>query len=117
MPMLAAAAAQAAAWELADPAYRAQLSEWTDRPPGSGEPTTTAAQNIRRPVPVRDFAPDVQPGRGFGDGDDSGARYAVLYGGDDNPQTWLRAGEALSAVLLTAVVEKIGVSPMSDVLD
>ena len=119
MPMLEKASVQAAAQELADPAYRAQLSEWTDRPPGSGDgvPTATAAENTRRPVRVRDFAPGTQPGRALGEGDDSGASYAILYGADDNPQAWLRAGEALSAVLLTAVLDKIGVSPMSDVLE
>ncbi|MGC9669761.1 hypothetical protein ACNTMW_24845 [Planosporangium sp. 12N6] len=30
---------------------------------------------------------------------------------------WLRAGEALSAVLLTAVNENLAVSPMSDVIE
>jgi nitroreductase len=119
IPMLATATARAAAQELADPAYRAQLSEWTDRPPGSddGVPTATAAQNTPRPVAVRDFAPETRPRSGPGEGDDSGAEYAILYGAEDNPQAWLRAGEALSAILLTAVLDKIGVSPMSDVLE
>jgi nitroreductase len=119
MPALEMATVQAAALERADPAYRAQLAEWTDRPPGSddGVPTATAAQNPQRRVRVRDFAPGTQSGRAPGEGDDSGARYAILYGPDDNPQAWLRAGEALSAVLLTAVLDKIGVSPMSDVLE
>ena len=119
MATLTMAAAEAAALELADPAYRAQLSEWTDRPPGSddGVPTATAAQSRERPILVRDFAPDAQSGPGPGEGDDSGATYAILYGADDDPQAWLSAGEALSAILLTAVLEKVGVSPMSDVLE
>ncbi|HEU4349725.1 MAG TPA: nitroreductase family protein [Actinoplanes sp.] len=119
MPTLTAAAGQAAAAELADPAYRAQLTKWTNRPPGSGDgvPATTAAPRGPRAVPLRDFAPDARPGLQAGQGDDAGARYAILYGPEDNPLAWLRAGEALSAVLLTAVLEGIGSSPMSDVLE
>ncbi len=119
MPMLAIATAQAAQIERADAAYRSQLTEWTDRPPGSGDgvPATTAVQRTPRRVPVRDFAVDTSPGLDAGEGDDHGARYAILYGDDDSPAAWLRAGEALSAVLLTAVVERISTSPMTDVLE
>ena len=45
------------------------------------------------------------------------AVYAVLSADADEPRTWLRAGEALSAVLLTAVVLDLAVSPMSDVAE
>jgi hypothetical protein len=41
----------------------------------------------------------------------------VLGGDTDDPATWLRAGEALSAVLLTAVSENLAVSPMSDLAE
>jgi nitroreductase len=119
MPMLAIAAARAAQAEHADRAYRAQLAAWTARPPGSGDgvPATTAVRRTPRRVPVRDFAPDAPPGLEAGEGDDYGARYAILYGGDDDPAAWLRAGEALSVVLLTAVLENIATAPMSDVLE
>jgi nitroreductase len=68
-------------------------------------------------VPLRDFAPDTPPVLDIGVGEDHGARYAILYGAADNPTAWLRGGEALSAVLLTAVLEGIGSSPISDVLE
>jgi len=50
MPMLAIATAQAEAAEHADPAYRAQLAEWTGLPLGSadGVPATTAVERAPR---------------------------------------------------------------------
>jgi nitroreductase len=119
IPTLAAAATRAAAVERADPAYRRALDEWTHRPPGSGDgvPAGTAVPAGPRPVPVRDFAPGGTPGLAVGPGDDRGAAYAVLHGPGDTAVDWLRAGEALSAVLLTAVVEGLGAAPMSDVLE
>ncbi|MFI7602276.1 Acg family FMN-binding oxidoreductase [Actinoplanes sp. NPDC049681] len=119
VPALATAATNAAAAEQADPAYRRALDEWTHRPPGSGDgvPAGTAVPAGPRAVPVRDFAPGGTPGLAIGPGDDSGTAYAVLYGPGDTAVEWLRAGEALSAVLLTAVVEGLGAAPMSDVLE
>jgi nitroreductase family protein len=119
VPALAAAATSAAAAESADPAYRASLAEWTHRPPGSddGVPAGTAVEAGPRRVPVRDFAPEGHPGLTVGTGDDQGAAYTILYGAGDTPHDWLRAGEALSAVLLTAVVEGLAIAPMSDLLE
>ncbi len=119
MPMLAVATAQAADAERAEPAYRAELAAWTNRPPGSGDgvPPATAVRRAPRRVPIRDFAGAGEPGLTPGPGDDRGAVYAVLHGPDDTPAAWLRAGEALSAVLLTAVVEGIAAAPISDVLE
>jgi len=119
VPVLAEAAAAAAAAERADPAYRRSLAEWTNRPAetGDGVPPRTAVEAGPRRVPVRDFATEGESGLSVGAGDDTGAVYAVLYGAADGPADWLRAGEAVSAVLLTAVVEKLAVAPMSDVLE
>lgn len=119
IPTLAAAAGKAAAAERADPAYRRALDEWTHRPPGNGDgvPAGTAVPAAPRTVPVRDFAPDGTPGLAIGPGDDNGTAYAILHGPGDTAVEWLRAGEALSAVLLTAVVEGLGAAPMSDVLE
>jgi nitroreductase len=119
IPTLAAAAEKAAAVERADPAYRRALGEWTHRSPDSGDgvPAGTAVAAGPRAVPVRDFAPGGTPGLPVGPGDDRGAAYAVLHGPGDTAVDWMRAGEALSAVLLTAVVEGLAAAPMSDVLE
>jgi nitroreductase len=119
VPVLAEAAAGAAAAERADPAYQRALAEWTNRPPDrdDGVPQGTAVETGPRRVPVRDFAPGGSPGLAVGRGDDAGAAYSILYGDGDAPVDWLRAGEAVSAVLLTAVVEGLAVAPMSDVLE
>jgi nitroreductase len=120
VPPLAVATAQAAIVERKDPAYRLALADWTERAPGSGDgvPAATAVRPAPRRVPVRDFAPPGgRPGLEVGEGDDQGATYAILYGPEDSASAWLRAGEALSAVLLTAVVAGLGAAPMSDVLE
>ncbi|HET6531690.1 MAG TPA: nitroreductase family protein [Actinoplanes sp.] len=117
--VLATAATLAAAAEHADPAYRQSLAEWTHRPAGSGDgvPASTSVEPGPRRVPVRDFTAGEDAGLPTGPGDDRGATYAVLHGAAETPGNWLRAGEALSAVLLTAVAEGLATSPMSDVLE
>lgn len=118
VPVLGEAAATAAAVERTDPAYQKSLAEWTNRAPDSedGVPPRTAVEAGSRRVPVRDFAPG-RAGLAVGAGDDTGAAYTILYGDGDAPADWLRAGEAVSAVLLTAVIEGLAVAPMSDVLE
>ncbi|GAA1388123.1 Acg family FMN-binding oxidoreductase [Catellatospora chokoriensis] len=116
---LASAAAQAGALELSDRDYRAELADWTHRPPWSGEgvPTETTVRAVPRRVPIRDYVPfggqTMYPGRDT----DSGARFLMVFTDDDTPAAWLRAGEAMSAVLLTAAVEGLGSAPISDVTE
>lgn len=119
MPMLATSTARAADAETHDPAYRAELEQWTDRPADSGDgvPADTAVQRAPRRVPVRDYAPGAParlvPGEGF----DLGASYVVLFGLTDQPEALLRGGEALSALLLTATAEGLATAPMSDTIE
>jgi len=118
VPALASAVAKAQAMELADPAYRAELARWTDRPDGDeGVPAGTATPPGHRTVPVREFSLAGGGDLPAGGGTDNAASYAVLAGDSDEPVAWLRAGEALSAVLLTAVSADLAVSPMSDVAE
>jgi nitroreductase len=56
-------------------------------------------------------------GLDVGVGSDAGATYAVLCGDGDTPVDWLRAGEGLSALLLTATVRGVASSPMSEVVE
>ena len=110
---------RAAAAETADPAYRAELSAWTNRAEGSDEgvPASTAVPEVRRRVPLRDFMLDGTGGLPAGTGDDTGATYGIIFTDADDPDAWLRAGEAFSALLLTAVEHDVSVSPMSDLIE
>jgi nitroreductase len=119
MPMLAIAVATAASIETADPAYRSELIRWTNRPEWShdGVPADTAVQKVPRRVPVREFAVAPNEGLPVEPGGDRGALYLILHGDGDAPIDWLRAGEALSAVLLTAVSRGLAVAPITDVLE
>ncbi|HEY3504999.1 MAG TPA: nitroreductase [Actinocatenispora sp.] len=103
--------------EREDPAYRAELADWTHRDAGDGLPPDVVPTDAPRRVPIRDFAPgDAEPGE-VPDAPpvaDEYARYAVLYGDRDDPQHWLRGGEALGAVLLAAVRLGLATSPFSD---
>lgn len=116
---LAVAADRAATVEFADPAYRAELADWTTRAAdGDGVSAATAGHRLPRPVPVRDLAPGVRAGSAAGtELVDRRARYALLFTDADDPQAWLRAGEALSALLLAATMERLAVSPLSDVVE
>ncbi|MFG2058113.1 Acg family FMN-binding oxidoreductase [Micromonospora sp. NPDC048930] len=119
MPMLAVATARAADAELADPAYREELRRWTNRPPESGDgvPTATAVRPAPRRVPLRDYAPGGAAGLSAGANFDRGAAYVILFGERDDPAAWLRGGEALSALLLTATAEGLATAPISDAVE
>jgi nitroreductase len=115
---VAAAAAKAAAVEADDPEIREELQYWTGRaaPEGTGLPAAVLpASPPQTTVPGRDFGrPGTLP---VGPGHDRAAVYALLYGDDDRPQSWLRAGEALSAAWLTATRLGASLLPLSGVVE
>ena len=118
---LAVAAGHAASQELADPAYRSELAGWVARGEhgSDGVPASTATPTTARPVPVRDFTgthgpPTIHDRAPMAD---RYAVYAVLFTDGDRPRDWLVAGEALSAVLLTATAAGLATSPMSDLIE
>jgi hypothetical protein len=117
MPMLATATARAAATQVTDQAYRDEVNHWTHRPAlaGDGVPSSTAVRQVPRRVPLRDHALGGGAGLDPGPGNDRGATYAILFGPDDTPLSWLRAGEALS--VLTAVVNGLSAAPISDTIE
>ena len=119
VPLLAVSADRAAHAELGDPAYRAELREWTSRPAwaGDGVPPATAVRASARRVPVRDFAPEHEAGRPVGPGIDKGAAYVVIFGLSDDPADLLRGGEALSALLLKATADGLATEPISDAVE
>jgi hypothetical protein len=110
----AAIAEQASAIQLSDPRYHTDLASWVTP---SGVPADTVVPPVERRVPVRDFAPsggaDLEPGMHS----DAAARWAVVFTDGDAVGDWLRAGEALSAVLLTATAAGLAAAPISDVTE
>ncbi|MEV4538758.1 nitroreductase [Asanoa sp. NPDC049518] len=115
---LAAAAYRAGEIEADDPRIRSELAYWTSRsaPEGTGlPPDVLLARSPRTTVPARDFGT-----RGtlpVGPGHDRHARYALLYGDDDEPASWVRAGEALCAVWLAAVDKGVSLVPLSGAIE
>lgn len=115
---LAAAASRAAAAEADEAGVRAELEYWTSRqaPPGTGLTSEVLPeQPPQTTVPGRDF---VNPGTlPIGPGHDRYAVYALLFGDDDEPESWLRGGEALSAAWLVATELGLGMVPLSGVVE
>lgn len=98
----------------ADSAARAELDAWTDplRPAGAGIPDADIPdQATATTVPTRDFGHVGSlpvPG-----GHDRFATYVILHGLAEQPRSWLHAGEALSAVWLTAAEHLVTLLPLS----
>jgi len=111
---LAAATARAQRNEIDDAAAQRELDAWTGdrRPVGAGVPDANIlSEPSRTTVPSRDFGhPGTAP---TSSGHDKSAMFAILYGPDDEPISWLQAGRALSALWLYAVAHNIAVVPLS----
>ncbi len=111
---LAAAVSYAQRTEASEEAWQAEVAYWTGgtRPGGAGVPDSAIPEEpTRTTVPGRDFGhPGTLP---VSAEHDAAATFAVLYGEQDLPADWLRAGEALSAAWLTATELGIGVLPLS----
>jgi nitroreductase len=97
--------------QLADPGYRAELAQWAggerDR-----EGIPSSAIGPRDPsgrTPVRDFRAGPVDYAWFEDN----PQLAVLSTGTGARADWLRAGQALQRVLLTATARGIAVSPLT----
>ncbi|SHN75974.1 Acg family FMN-binding oxidoreductase [Cryptosporangium aurantiacum] len=112
-------AARAGELDQDDPAYQAELTEWTHRPEAAHDGLTpdTVVPATPRKIPLRSFFPEGGEELLPGPGHDGGARYLVLWTTDDEPSDWLAAGEAMSAALLETTASGLGVSPMTDVIE
>jgi len=108
-----------------DPAYHADLERWTRRDRAANDglgavldaPGAASGAPVARPVPLRDFTGTREHATAESSVADRTARYAVLFTDSDEPVDWLSAGEALSAILLTAAEEGLAASPMSDMIE
>lgn len=117
---LAHAARSAARIHDKSESYRSEMAAWTtyrDSVGRDGVPPTVAVGQVPRTVPVRNFAPDAQPLLEAGPGDDRYTTYLAFATDTDTKADWLRAGEAVSAVLLTATTLGIASSVLSEVVE
>jgi hypothetical protein len=101
-----------------DPAQRAETAHWVggDRSSGLGVPDSAIPDTPPQTnVPGRDFGRrgSLAPGTGH----DRFAVYAILFGPGDSTADWLRAGQALSAVWLTAVDLGLSLVPLSSAVE
>ncbi|RSN11476.1 hypothetical protein DMB42_12860 [Nonomuraea sp. WAC 01424] len=122
----------------ADPAYRAELARWTRSESGpDGVPGHAAGPRPRMAtLPMRDFTttplrngtpPAATPTTPFHDGApgtrgevadfEADPQLAALFTRGDGPGDWLRAGQALQRVLLTATAHGVAASMFSQPLD
>ena len=100
--------------QAADPAYRAELARWTGgaRDKEGIPDSALGPRSPDRPAPVRDFTPGrpVPPSYEWFEENPQFAVLSMHFGG---PVNWLRAGQALQRVLLTATDRGIAVSPLT----
>jgi hypothetical protein len=110
-------------------AYRAIAARHSDRRAFAAEPAPNWALDQLRAVAARAGAHlHVMSGRGVAslssaagvvqaESADTGARYAMISTAEDDRYDWLAAGEALSAVLLTATADGLATSVSSGVVE
>jgi hypothetical protein len=116
---LASVAMKAAAVEADDPQTCAELAYWSGRARTDGTGLPSWVRLDRRPqttVPGLDFGFAHSGSLLVGSGHDRAASFALLYGDNDAPVDWLRAGAALSRLWLTATDLGVSILPLSGVV-
>jgi nitroreductase len=104
----------------ADAGYRAELTDWTTVPPyrRDGVPRCAVGPwDALETLPLRDFglAHPEEPRRR--DRFEPDPTLVMISTGGDSAEQWLRAGQALERVLLTATVRSLAATPMSQPLE
>jgi hypothetical protein len=127
LPSLAVLLSHAEELEQDDPAYQAELAEWTRRPatahdgvpPEATSDPTGRASTVR----LRDFAPAggdaaVRPTTAPAEPPTAEHPLTIVLGTEaDRLVDWLHAGEALMDLWLRATVEGVQASPLGQVID
>lgn len=113
--------------EQADAAYRGELADWVRAGPLSATPERDGIPAEALPVDaqhgsslrLRDFQPDAErdPGSSTEPPPAEHPDVVVLVTDDDTAQSWLRAGQALGAVLLTAAGSGVSAQPLGQATD
>lgn len=101
------------------PGMASETAAWTGRARGAGEgvPAANVPTEPGGAVPVRHFAGGEQPQTLLGRFESDGTVLALLSTPGDGPVDQLRAGEALSAVLLGATRLGLSTDPISSPLE
>jgi nitroreductase len=96
-----------------------ETAEWTGRTRGAqdGVPAANVPRHPEGTVPVRHFAEGAQEQSVLGSGESDGTVLVVLATESDGAADQLRAGEALSAVLLGATRMGLATDPVSQPLE
>jgi nitroreductase len=120
---LAVLLSQADRLEEQDPAYGRELRAWfrggTDDGPADGIPASALPAGGARGALLRgrDFTLTV-PERGSSEAPDAeDPAVVVLTTGADDPEAWLRAGQALGLILLHAAAQGVQAQPLGQVVD
>jgi nitroreductase len=124
--LLLATLAEASVLQRTHPGYDAELQRWTHRPASAqdGVPArnvTAPPAGASVPPPQRPFGPaglaqsPARPGRH--PDEDDGALFLVVVTAEDGPADRLRAGQAVSAVLLTATGMGLATTPFSQAVE
>jgi len=103
---------------LADPDYRGELAMWAGGPRDEdGIPDSAMApRSPDRPAPVREFAPGRPAPAGYAWFEEH-PQLALLSAVPGGKASWLRAGQALQCVLLTATSRGVSASPLTPALE
>jgi nitroreductase len=104
--------------QLADPAYRAELARWAGgaRERDGIPDTALGPRAFDAAAPVRDFTAGRPGQRGYA-WFEKDPQLAVLSVPAGDQASWLRAGQALQRVLLTATARGIAASPLTQPLE
>jgi nitroreductase len=103
-----------------DPSYLSELAQWTASGVGRHDgvsPSTAAYQDETGLLPLRDFGAAYPPERIRVVKFEAHPQIAVLSTHGDAPLQWLRAGQALQRVLLTATVRSLSAQPITQPLE
>ena len=111
-------AADAECSQLADPAYRAELARWVGgQRERDGIPDSALGPRAATGLtPVRDFTP-ARPDPVRYASFEATPQLAVLSTRFSAPADWLRAGQALQRVLLTAAARGVATTPLTQPLE
>jgi nitroreductase len=101
------------------PDYRAEIGRWTLADPARRDgipPAALGPWSALELVPIRRFGP-MRPGPRRPTVFEPEPTLVVLHTSGDRPDSWVRAGQALERVMLTATVRRLACTPLTSPLE